>query len=392
MADKTKKIANILVMGNSGCGKSTLINAVLGSDVAPTSMGTHGTQEMEIYEAEGIPFRLIDSKGMEFGLLNTIQAKIQIDQWAKKGLASDDDDRTIHAVWFCIDSTSPRFVSQNLKPLKIVTRYGKNIPVIIVLTKAYEASSDETLKMVHEALDGKKVKDINYKGILPVVAQPFESKAGMIDSEGLNELVDLTNEVIPDAIRLADEARVDFHLKIRDNTAHTYVGAAVVGSGVIAFSTLPVTDAIALSALQTALVSKIAKIFNIKDKDNKLIRTIVECGTVSQVAKASLSMLKVAIPGAGHILNAVVAAVFTLAIGEASVYVMEQIYTGKKKADDYDWIKLITETKFKNAIDKILPMVQELLEKDKTLDLKAVLSAIVDVYFNSSSKKAKNQK
>ena len=57
---------NVLVIGNSGVGKSTLINSVLGEDVAHTGFGTEGTtKRLEIYEADGIPFRVIDTVGFE---------------------------------------------------------------------------------------------------------------------------------------------------------------------------------------------------------------------------------------------------------------------------------------------------------------------------------------
>ncbi len=57
---------NVLVIGNSGVGKSTLINAVLGIEKAKTGYGISGTtNELEIYESDSVPFRVIDTIGFE---------------------------------------------------------------------------------------------------------------------------------------------------------------------------------------------------------------------------------------------------------------------------------------------------------------------------------------
>lgn len=61
--------ANVLVMGNSGTGKSTLINAVFKFDRAKTGDGPAVTREMAIYENEQVPFRAIDTRGLEYGLI-----------------------------------------------------------------------------------------------------------------------------------------------------------------------------------------------------------------------------------------------------------------------------------------------------------------------------------
>ena len=57
---------NVLVIGNTGVGKSTLINAVLGEEKAKIGWGTRGgTDRLQIYESEELPFRLIDTVGFD---------------------------------------------------------------------------------------------------------------------------------------------------------------------------------------------------------------------------------------------------------------------------------------------------------------------------------------
>ena len=75
---------NVLVIGNSGVGKSTLINAVLGEDCAETSWGLEGTtKELKIYEADGVPFRIIDTVGFEPTKKKENRAINAVKKWSK---------------------------------------------------------------------------------------------------------------------------------------------------------------------------------------------------------------------------------------------------------------------------------------------------------------------
>lgn len=69
---------NVLLIGNSGVGKSTLINAVLENKVAKTSIGERGTVKMDVYESDSVPFRLIDSKGMEYSFFENFKLKSEL--------------------------------------------------------------------------------------------------------------------------------------------------------------------------------------------------------------------------------------------------------------------------------------------------------------------------
>ena len=74
---------------------------------------------------------------------------------------------------------------------------------------------------------------------------------------------------------------------------------------------------------------------------------MVEVGTVSAVARSTISMLKT-IPGiniAASIMNAIIGGSFVTLIGEAATYAFEQIYLGNKTLEDTDWVKKLMETK-----------------------------------------------
>ena len=127
-----EKKANILVLGTSGAGKSTLINTVIGKEVAKVGNGKHGTDKMEAYESEDLSFRLIDSRGFEYGFWDTQRTIKDMSDWMKAGLKGEKP--RIHMLWFCVVATSKRFSAKTMKTLEYVKREWKEIPIIVVLT------------------------------------------------------------------------------------------------------------------------------------------------------------------------------------------------------------------------------------------------------------------
>ena len=119
--------ANILVLGTSGAGKSTLINTVIGKEVARVGAGKHVTKKMQSYESEDLNFRLIDSRGFEYSVLNTGKAVRDMQKWLKDGLR--DKKPRIHMLWFCVDATSKRFTKQMVRTLETVKQAWKDVPI-----------------------------------------------------------------------------------------------------------------------------------------------------------------------------------------------------------------------------------------------------------------------
>lgn len=378
---KMKDRANILLLGNSGSGKSTLINAVLDNNVARVSLGERGTERMEIYSSESVPFRLIDTKGMEYGLIAQINAKRQIEKWTKENLDEGHKDKCVNMLWFCVDAMSARLFEDNIKILKSVTKFWKDIPVIVVLTKSYsEPQREEYERIVFTKIEKFGKGKINLKAVISVVAQEMPiNESTVVPPFGIDKLVDKTVELTPEALKMADQAIADYKLKIKRKMAHGFTLTATGGAAVIGAVTLPVADAAVLVPAQTLLVQGIARIYGVTPKDSEVIKTIVECGTISVPARAAVSTLKVAFPGVGNAINAIVAAVFSGAIGEITIAVMDGIYTGAIKEEDLDWIKKFTESEFKKIIEEKLPMLKELEKLDLT-DYKSIGKFIAEIF------------
>lgn len=376
-----KNMANVLLLGNSGVGKSTLINAVLDNDVARISLGERGTDKMDIYEGGGVPFRLIDSKGMEYSHLSQTSARRQIEKWMKDNLDAEDSEKCVSMIWYCVDAMSARLFEENIKLLRGVTRFWKDVPVIVVLTKSYsEPQRDAFEDIVYRQIQKYGKGRINVRGVISVVAKELPiNDTTVVPPYGLERLVDKTVDLTPEALRMADSAVMDYKLGVKRRTAHGLTLAITAGSAAVGASPVPVADEVILVPAQTALVRSIAKIYDVPSKDSSLIKTIVECGTVSIPARAAVSSLKAALPGVGNAINAVVAAVFSGAIGEITIAVMENIYTGRIDEKDLKWVRKFTESEFRKTIAKKLPMLKGITNIDMT-DMKSVGKFVADLF------------
>lgn len=370
--------ANILVLGTSGAGKSTLINAVVGKEVAKVGSGKHSTEKMEAYEPEGLNFRLIDSRGFEYNFWNTRKTVKDMKTWVADGLK--DKKPRIHMLWFCVDATSKRFTGQTMKTLEEVKKEWKDVPIIVVLTKSFFIAEDEeNIEMVKETFRKRAKRTGMPVAIVPVLAQP--PKGENILPRGIEDLVAITEKNLDAAVRDSELAVKKYDLKSKRLKAQALtLGAATSG---VAVGAIPISfpDAAILTPIEATLISAIARVYKLDEKDDftkKLISRIVESGTVGIVAKMALNQLKL-IPGfanlAADALNAIVAGAIIAGIGEAATIIMEKAYLGEINKEDFEWINRVVEDQMGTIVKKVTKFTSEHMGSINIADiLKAILS------------------
>lgn len=376
---------NVLVIGNSGVGKSTLINAVLGQNRAETGWGNEGTTScLEIYESEEVPFRIIDSVGFEPSFLKKQKAINAVKKWSKESAKEGKEDSKIDLIWFCVEGTSRKLFPDTIKSLSSATAIWETVPVIVVITKSYSMPEREQNKeMVHNAFARQKKYAKNLKKVIPVVAQTYMiDEATYVAPEGITELIDATNALLPDGIKAAEHDIYHYKIKRKKALAQGIVGTATTAGSAIGAIPIPVADAPLLSGIETAEVSALARLYGVHKGENskKLIGTIIEAGTASAAAKGAISVLK-SIPGvnlAAGILNAVIAGCFVAAIGEASIYIFEQVYTGKRTAEEIDWVTKVIESKLSvQFIETATSVIKKVTDKT---DQKTIGKYIIEMF------------
>ena len=379
---------NVLVIGNSGVGKSTLINAVLGEDKAEVSAGTEGTtKRLEIYTStdESVRFRIIDTIGFEPSAMKRHKAIKAVKKWSKQAAKDGDPDTDINVIWFCVDGTARKLFPDALAALAKATSLWKSIPVVVVITKSYsQLERAENIGIVEKAFAKQKRKP---SAIIPVVADKYViSETSIVPEDGIGELIDVTNQLLPEGKRAAEEDVAAFTLKRKRAMARGIIGAFTVAGTTATVVPVPVADALMLSPIEVAEINTLATLYEIKKSESskKFFDTIVEVGTVSMAARGAISALKL-VPGinlAAGVVNAVIAGSFVAAIGQGSAYAFEQVYLGKKSIDDLDWVqKLIEAALSKDFVEKASGVLRQVASSGNARNLSELIAELIQAAF-----------
>lgn len=319
------KKMNVLVIGVSGAGKSTLIKSISGTNVV-TGVGEGNTQKIAIYESDTWPLRCIDTKGFEYNFFEQWKTINQVKKFTKGQISKEniEGDSGLDAVWYCIEGTSRRMFSDNIKLMTKAIKGWKNIPVFAVITKSYSKKDiNENIEAVQQAF--AKIGGVNLKKIIPVVAEEFEIDEGTVVAPmGIDELCLATIECMDEAKQINKENKDRMVLEQKRFTANTATIGATTSAVVVGAIPIPYPDAAILVPLETGLTKLIFKIYGV-EYSGELVTGIVGSTVITQVAK---SIVK-SIPIAGAAVNGVVAGAIVFALGEGIIAASEAIYTGK---------------------------------------------------------------
>lgn len=362
----------VLVIGNSGVGKSTLINAVVGKELARTGDTKYGTtKNLQVYQEEALSFDLIDTVGFENSFLQEIKARQQVKKWSEAGAKRGNETQQINMIWFCVDAneisdeTGTKFYDHAIKNLNKTISTWNSVPVIIVLTKSFDMDDVEAdVERIRYVVEEQTRIADKIMEVVPVVAEGYEMDENTyVNSFGVDELTELTDELMPLGLEAGKKDLAAFQMKRRRMHAQSIVARYVTAGVLVGAIPIPIPDAMILEPTEIKLVNALAKNYEIpKDKySKKLFLAIIEVGTAGVAAKAAINALK-AIPGinlGASALNAIIAGAIVGAIGEGSILAFEKIYTGERKVTDVDWITEVIEDKLtKGFLEKVNEIIQ----------------------------------
>ena len=334
---------NLLIVGRTGVGKGTLINAVFQGDYAHTGQGLPVTMSTEELSKEGIPFTIIDSRGLELSdyeqTLEALQTFVQARQ------ESSDVDHNIHFGWLCIQEPGRRVEDAEIALLEFFKAHG--VPVIVVITKAV---SDQGFCAKVESILPQAEAVISVNSIEMVL-----DDGRRIPPSGLEQLVSVTMDMIPEKYRqtFAVVQRVSLQEKV--SRAHRAVAGFAAASTAIGAQPLPFADAVALVPIQISMLVKITHIFGL-DLTEGFIAALVASAAGTTAAtfagKTLVSSLFKLVPGAGTLvggaLGGATAGLMTTALGEAYILTLRLLYE-ESDGDDPPSPELVAE-RFKTEL------------------------------------------
>lgn len=317
---KKRGEANILIVGKTGVGKSTLINTVFQGRMADTGQGKPVTQGMKKITKAGIPVSIYDSQGLEVKDYKPILAEMMA--FIDRTNSSENAKDHIHAAWICVAEGSRRVEDAEIELAKELDQRG--IPVIMVITTAIsnQGFDKEVERHFPTARNTVRVNSLAFT----------DDEGRTIPVKGVEELVDLTMEVIPEGQKNAFASAQRIKIGHKVDRARLVVAASAASAGGVGAIPIPFSDAIGIIPIQITMLASIASIFGI-DVSTNFLSTLVS-GTFTSLAgsmggRALVGGLLKLIPGAGSLIggaiSAGVAIALTTAFGEAYITVLKRL-------------------------------------------------------------------
>ena len=309
--------ANILISGQTGVGKSTLINAVFRAPLAAEGVGKPVTKHVRRYQVEGVPVTIYDTPGIELG-----QSKKEVVREYKKTIKDSRGrplNEHVHIAWYCMSAETPRVQDYDVDVIKAL---AEEVPVLLVLTQCVD---DERADALETAI---ATEDLPIRGPpLRTLARQRTVAGHTIPPKGLEELVERTHEILPEAVRRAFTNAQGVVIRLKVRHARAVVGAAGGAAGAVGAVPIPVSDAVVLMPIQVGMLAGISAIFGVdiaRGHIAELIRRLAKSGGTEWAGKALVQALLKVVPGT-ELINAAVATAITLALGEAHIRLCREL-------------------------------------------------------------------
>ena len=325
--DATQEIGtvNVLIAGRTGVGKSTLINEVFQGRLAATGQGEPVTTETRRYTKKGIPLAIYDTRGLELKEYRQIIEELL--EFVESKAKDEDFMQHIHVAWVCV-SEGNRRVEEAERELHC--RLAASMPVLGVITKAIfdDGFRAEVQRLLPEAKNVVRVR---------ALSEHFDDSDVVLPPMGLNELVEATAEVIPDAVQRAFAAAQKASIELKKRKAHKVVVASVAAAAGAGAAPIPFADALILVPIQIGMLAGISATYGIEVSRallSTLVASIAGAAGAAFLGRAVVSNLLKFVPGVGSVaggaIAATAAAALTTALGELYIAVLAKLFTASE--------------------------------------------------------------
>ena len=340
IADKIKNLhtLNIIVAGKTGVGKSTLINSVFREKLAETGMGKPVTDHMRKISKKGVPLAVYDTRGFELGKEVQQQVKKEVIDTINKGFATKDINKTIHCIWYCINTASNRVEPEEIEWLKELSKENQitQVPIIVVLTQSFSKKAAEAMRKM--ILD----ENLDVIQVIPVLAEDYEIDEDYVaKSYGLDVLIHVMGEALPDELMDTLQNVQIASLAEKKKRAQAAIATATLAAAGEGAAPIPFSDCALLIPTQLGMIASITAIFGFDISKSILtafLSSTLGAGGATLLGKTVVSNLVKLIPGVGTVaggaISAATAGLLTAALGEAYIGIMTLVFNGEMSIDD----------------------------------------------------------
>lgn len=312
---------NVLIVGRTGVGKSTLINAVFQGRYAETGQGRPVTKKTREITKEGIPLTIFDTRGLE--MADFKETLSELEKLVTERQREVDPNRHIHVAWICVQEPGRRVEDAEVRLHEMLSIH---MPVIGVITKS---TSDGGFKAEVQRLLPECRNVIRVRAIEEV----FDEGGFRLPPMGLDDLVNLTLECVPEGHRRAFTAAQKASLDLKVKRSHGIVAGAATAAGVAGATPIPFADAFILVPIQVGMVAGVTATFGM-DLSVAFLTTLITsaAGTTATtlLGRTLVTNLLKMIPGLGSIaggaISAATAIALTTALGEAYIATLKALF------------------------------------------------------------------
>lgn len=316
----------ILIAGRTGVGKSTLINSVFQQKMAETGQGRPVTQNTREITKDGVPLTILDTRGLEMSKFKETQSELE--RLIKDRISEQDLNRQINVAWICIQEDGRRVEDAEIDLHNMLARH---MPVIAVITKA---RSDNGFKSEVQRLLPES------RNVIRVRAIREEMDDGhAIEPMGLDSLIELTSEVVPEGKRRALAAAQRANINYKISQSHKIVAGASTAAAAAGASPIPFSDAAILAPIQVGMIAGITSVFGLELSKGTLSTLVASAiGVVGATFAGRTIVVNIMklIPGIGTIaggaISAATASAITIALGEAYIAVLAEFFSDNPDA------------------------------------------------------------
>ena len=114
-----------------------------------------------------------------------------------KCLATQDINKAIHCIWYCINTASNRIEPEEIEWIRELSKENQitQVPIIVVLTQSFSKKKADELRRV--LLD----ENLDVVQVIPVLAEDYEIDDDYVaKSYGLDVLIKVMGEALPEEL------------------------------------------------------------------------------------------------------------------------------------------------------------------------------------------------